>query len=170
MIVVAIIGILAAIAIPNFIMFQLRSKTSEAKTNLAAIRTAEEGFYAEFGSYVVAAGAGGNFTPNKQTWPAPAPGFDTLGWYPEGDVLFNYMIAAGGGAPFADFAASAVSDLDGDTNLAQFGYIHPVPGAANSSAAPTNCAATGVYNAATGLSDLLNAVGPCDAQSGQSVF
>ena len=38
MIVVAIIGILAAIAIPNFLQFQLRSKTGEAKTNLAAIR------------------------------------------------------------------------------------------------------------------------------------
>jgi prepilin-type N-terminal cleavage/methylation domain-containing protein len=47
MIVVEIIGILAAIAIPNFIMFQLRSKTAEAKTNLAAIRTAQEGSFAE---------------------------------------------------------------------------------------------------------------------------
>ena len=41
MIVVAIIGILAAIAIPNFLRFQLKSKTSEGKVNLAAIRTAE---------------------------------------------------------------------------------------------------------------------------------
>jgi type IV pilus assembly protein PilA len=170
MIVVAIIGILAAIAVPNFLMFQLRSKTSEAKTNLAAIRTAEEGFYAEFGSYVVAAPAGGNFTPNKQPWPVPAPGFDTLGWAPEGDVLFQYGIVSGGAAPFADFGASAISDLDGDTNLAAFGYVHPVPGAGNSSAAPTNCSATGVYNAASALPDLLNVVGPCDALSGQSVF
>ena len=37
MIVVAIIGILAAIAIPNFLKFQAKSKTSEAKTNLGAI-------------------------------------------------------------------------------------------------------------------------------------
>jgi prepilin-type N-terminal cleavage/methylation domain-containing protein len=39
MIVVAIIGILAAIAIPNFLRFQLKAKTSEGKTNIAAIRT-----------------------------------------------------------------------------------------------------------------------------------
>ena len=39
MIVVAIIGILAAIAIPNFLRFQLRSRVGEGKTNIAAIRT-----------------------------------------------------------------------------------------------------------------------------------
>ena len=52
MIVVAIIGILAAIAIPNFLRFQLKSKSSEGKVNLAAIRTAEESYLAEFGVYV----------------------------------------------------------------------------------------------------------------------
>ena len=54
MIVVAIIGILAAIAIPNFLKFQLKAKTSEGKTNLAAIRTAEESVFAEYGAYVSA--------------------------------------------------------------------------------------------------------------------
>ena len=39
MIVVAIIGILAAIAIPNFLQFQAKSKQSEAKSNLGAIFT-----------------------------------------------------------------------------------------------------------------------------------
>jgi type IV pilus assembly protein PilA len=47
MIVVAIIGILAATAIPNFLRFQLKSKSTEAKINLNAIRTIEEAFYAE---------------------------------------------------------------------------------------------------------------------------
>ncbi len=55
MIVVAIIGILAAIAIPNFLRFQLKAKSSEGKTNLAAIRTAEQSYYSEFGIYVSAA-------------------------------------------------------------------------------------------------------------------
>src|ERR1700757_1968481 len=45
MIVVAIIGILAAIAIPNFIRFQARSKQAEAKTNLKAIFTAEKSYF-----------------------------------------------------------------------------------------------------------------------------
>ena len=52
MIVVAIIGILAAIAIPNFIKFQLRSKAGEGKVNLAGIRTAEESYFAEAGTYL----------------------------------------------------------------------------------------------------------------------
>ncbi len=51
MIVVAIIGILAAIAIPNFLKFQAKSKQSEAKTNLKAIYTAETSYFGEYSSY-----------------------------------------------------------------------------------------------------------------------
>ncbi len=51
MIVVAIIGILAAIAIPNFIKFQARSKQSEAKANLKALFTAEKAYFQEKDSF-----------------------------------------------------------------------------------------------------------------------
>jgi type IV pilus assembly protein PilA len=51
MIVVAIIGILAAIAIPNFIKFQARSKQSEAKANLKSAFTAEKAYVQEKDSY-----------------------------------------------------------------------------------------------------------------------
>jgi type IV pilus assembly protein PilA len=51
MIVVAIIGILAAIAIPNFIKFQARSKQSEAKANLKAMFTAEKAYIQEKDAY-----------------------------------------------------------------------------------------------------------------------
>ena len=51
MIVVAIIGILAAIAIPNFIKFQARSKQSEAKANLKAAFTAEKAYIQEKDAY-----------------------------------------------------------------------------------------------------------------------
>jgi prepilin-type N-terminal cleavage/methylation domain-containing protein len=51
MIVVAIIGILASIAIPNFVKFSCRAKQTEAKTNLTSIFVAEEAYRAEFDTY-----------------------------------------------------------------------------------------------------------------------
>jgi prepilin-type N-terminal cleavage/methylation domain-containing protein len=47
MIVVAIIGVLAAIAIPNFLKFQCKSKTSEAKNMLKGIYTANVAYSGE---------------------------------------------------------------------------------------------------------------------------
>jgi len=52
MIVVAIIGILAAIAIPNFLKFQCKAKQSEGKTALKATYTTELAYNGEFGSYL----------------------------------------------------------------------------------------------------------------------
>ena len=51
MIVVAIIGVLSAVAIPNFKKYQAKSKTSEAKVQLAAAYTAEQAFYGDYGIY-----------------------------------------------------------------------------------------------------------------------
>ncbi|HZJ53102.1 MAG TPA: prepilin-type N-terminal cleavage/methylation domain-containing protein [Myxococcaceae bacterium] len=51
MIVVAVIGILAALAIPNFIRFQARSKQAEVKANLKALFTAERAYLQEHDTY-----------------------------------------------------------------------------------------------------------------------
>ncbi len=51
MVVVAIIGILSAIAIPNFKKYQAKSKQSEAKLQLAGIYTTETAIFAEYDSY-----------------------------------------------------------------------------------------------------------------------
>jgi type IV pilus assembly protein PilA len=64
MIVVAIIGILAAIAIPNFIKFQARSKQSEAKANLKAIFTAQKAYFQEKDKYSSLTGEAG-FSPER---------------------------------------------------------------------------------------------------------
>ena len=52
MIVVAIIGILAVIAVPNFQKFQARAKQSEAKTNLKGIYTAKVANFQAADTYV----------------------------------------------------------------------------------------------------------------------
>jgi type IV pilus assembly protein PilA len=51
MIVVAIIGVLAAIAIPNYMSYTCKAKQSEAKQALASIRTMQEAFKAENDHY-----------------------------------------------------------------------------------------------------------------------
>jgi type IV pilus assembly protein PilA len=52
MIVVAIIGILAAIAIPNFMNYQCKAKQTEAKSLLGSIRVAQEAYRAEWDKYI----------------------------------------------------------------------------------------------------------------------
>jgi prepilin-type N-terminal cleavage/methylation domain-containing protein len=64
MIVVAIIGILAAIAIPNFVKFQARSKQSEAKANTKAMFTAQKAYAAEKDKFSTLVGEMG-FAPER---------------------------------------------------------------------------------------------------------
>jgi type IV pilus assembly protein PilA len=152
MIVVAIIGILAAIAIPNFIKFQLRSKAGEAKVNLAGIRTAEESYFAEAGTYMdFPATPVAGFVPQQKTpfnplgcppgavWAAGGNGFCWIGWQPEGDVYYAYELqAATGGAASAvvavdpgagitanQFYVTAVADIDADGVQNSWGINQP---------------------------------------------
>jgi type IV pilus assembly protein PilA len=171
MIVVAIIGILAAIAIPNFVRFQLKAKTSEGKVNLAAIRTAEEAFFSEFGDYVAASVSpesdGGT---TKTTFVGVGDGFGILGWAPEGQVYFNYEVVLSSLNNKA-YTADAGADIDGNGTKQAWGYIHPVPGEASSNAtaliAGGVCPKTGILVNGT---KVFNQVLPCDPTFGQSEF
>lgn len=51
MIVVAIIGILAAIAIPNFLRYQAQARQSEARSNLAGVFVTETSYFGEQSRY-----------------------------------------------------------------------------------------------------------------------
>ena len=51
MVVVAIIGILSAVAVPNFKKYQAKSKQSEAKIQLAAVYNAEVGTQADYNTF-----------------------------------------------------------------------------------------------------------------------
>ena len=48
---IPIVGVLAMIAIPNFMKFSCKAKQSEAKTHLAGLYTAEKAFYGEYNFY-----------------------------------------------------------------------------------------------------------------------
>jgi len=51
MVVVAIIGLLSAVAVPNFKKYQAKAKMSEAKLQLSAVYTAEVAFYSDYNMY-----------------------------------------------------------------------------------------------------------------------
>lgn len=64
MIVVAIIGILASIAVPNFMKFQARARTSEVKANLKVYYTAMKAYFAEKATYDCGGACG--FSPEQK--------------------------------------------------------------------------------------------------------
>jgi len=82
MIVVAIIGILAAIAIPNFLKFQARAKQSEAKQNLGAIFTSYTSYFADNGNYPTAA----SITISGTTYNC----LSVADWSPTGRLRYTY--------------------------------------------------------------------------------
>ena len=171
-VVVAIIGLLASIAIPSFLRYQLRARSSEAPTNLAAIATAQESYYAEFGIYVSVSSPVPAIAPgtNRIPWTAGSS-FDTLGWGAEGGVQFQYRINAdGSGGGTVRFTAEARGDVDGNGAPNFWGYVKPGGGTGLSGSFPgTTCVGTGVV-AAGSSGNAFEVAGPCDSASGRTVF
>ncbi len=118
MIVVAIIGILAALAIPNFLRYQAKSKQSEAKTNLSGIYTSELSYFGEAGIY-------GTFS---------VIGFQIAGTarqlytYRDGNATLTGMTtpntqgtpAAAGAGTSLGFTSTAAGNIDSDTTPDQW--------------------------------------------------
>lgn len=111
MIVVAIIGVLAAIAIPNFVKFQCKSKQSEAKTNLKALYVAEEAYRSEYNTYAAVDEIGPNHNFDEPSDISP------IGWMPKGNpAKMNYTFSAAAATlTFTGTAAGATGgDMSGD--------------------------------------------------------
>ncbi len=132
MIVVAIIGILAAIAIPNFLTYQAKARQSEAKVNLGGIFTTATSYFAENNTFSV-------------------PTADTLGYKPAGTSRYDLyyggqnavgflitpsaggsacltnrgtfaggVVPAGSVANGVGFTAGAQANIDGDATCDEF--------------------------------------------------
>ena len=119
MIVVAIIGILAAIAIPNFLQYQMKARQTEARTNTMGIKTSMVSYAGTAGCIPSLPVAGtrpvGVPSAAKQAWGVPIPliaglcsagppvgpvvgGFDDIGFVPSGNVFYLYQVNAVAGA------------------------------------------------------------------------
>jgi len=143
MIVVAIIAILAAIAIPQYKKFQLKAKTSEAKANIDAIKTCEEAFYSEHETYLQANSSPGHPAGQqhlKIAWVDNGPAddgnttednttvnsFEEIGFEPAGRVFYDYAVATGdtvtvGADQWAqDCTIGAQADLDQDGAVGRY--------------------------------------------------
>jgi type IV pilus assembly protein PilA len=138
MIVVAIIGILAAIAIPNFLKYQLRAKFAELPTNITAAFTAQNALAQAERTIAAAFGGDGlttgryfaipaaNFMPgcvpstSKYVWTAVDMGASqAIDFVVEGATYGCYGMGAAGGIPAVPNYGTAVtiwanSDIDGD--------------------------------------------------------
>ncbi|MEO6771855.1 MAG: prepilin-type N-terminal cleavage/methylation domain-containing protein [Kofleriaceae bacterium] len=138
MIVVAIIGILSAVAIPSFLEYMKRSKTTEANLNLNKIGKASKRIKGEIGTYALEAGnmlphasgsccgdSGGSTSVNNKCTPNPDAFTSDAGWaHLEFSVdepsLYNYAYVPAGGT---GFTAYAVGDIDCDLVQATFTMI-----------------------------------------------
>jgi prepilin-type N-terminal cleavage/methylation domain-containing protein len=130
MIVVAIIGILAATAITNYRFNQFRSRRTEAMANVREIANLEKSYFAEFSIYtsVPVSQPGPPLGPHKRLWtPVADAAFGTLGFNPEGAVYFDYEVNVNlGQCPQADcFTASAYGDIDGNGLFSLIQYVQP---------------------------------------------
>ena len=133
MIVVAIIGTLASVAIPSFINYQLSAKRAEAFSNLGALAKTQKAYFAEFNVFVASAPEPGattsqSPTTTKRDTTALTAAFAQVGWTPDGNVFFDYDTVVDGffGCSCATcFTATAYGNLDDDSLMSEIVYFHP---------------------------------------------
>jgi len=147
MITVALIGVLAAIAIPNFLTYQARTRRAEAYSTLGGMATTYVGFHAESGYYpdmrfeTTAMGATKALLPDvplanlgtqKSQWTTAQSFFDLVGYQVDGNVWHVYDVTApnslvnecSGGCSNC-FTLTAHGDTDVNGVYGAVMYVHP---------------------------------------------
>ena len=126
MIVVVILGILAAVAIPAFTRYVKRSKTSEATGNISKIYQGEVSYFNQSSEQSIASFAAAPATPaatpTASKYPAQPTAFTAnSGWSAIGfsvDAPLYYQYSAS--ATRQRFNAIAIGDIDGDSVNSNF--------------------------------------------------
>lgn len=151
MMVVAILGVLATVAVPKYISYVYQSKTAEAVGFLSEIKARQEAYRADFGQYCDVSKSPTAWYPSStptdraQTWDDTSEmgkNWIQLGAVPPGrQVLFSYVTVAGNpgttpsSAGFASdlgytgndfwFVSRALGNLDNDSTYVTFeSYSH----------------------------------------------
>ena len=149
MIVVVILGILAAVAIPAFSRYVKRSKTSEAIENINGIYNGELTYYnrspelfnnpaAQFmGTTAQPSGTAGTA---KRTGTWTGTDWTAIGYASDKAMYYTYQATTGGTGSAAAATITANGNLDGDSTSATFIRTISVSGAevAGSAVAITN--------------------------------
>jgi prepilin-type N-terminal cleavage/methylation domain-containing protein len=144
MIVVAIIGILAAVAIPSFMQFTYRARSAEIPHNLSAIREQEITYYGTRVRFLpagISPLACTNGSPPASSvrcsWATfdgdgsdnDRSGFSELQFIPEGPVWAQYAVVTGcpsaTGAGDQCFTAEAQADINGNGRPQLWAYARP---------------------------------------------
>jgi type II secretion system protein G len=143
LIVVAIIGILAAIAIPNFLNAQVRSKVARTKADMRTIATGLETYAVDNNDYIIPYPRAevGSMTGNPQTWPLWEHYTDGMNqgcgeWL---TTPISYLSSI----PFDPFNTSMRDGIGVPADVSV--YYDNWPGAGNSMNYNTHCGEPGVY-------------------------
>ena len=139
MIVVAIIGVLAAIAIPQFVRYQRRAKTAEARSMLSKmysgarayfldpVHSTAESMHGIDGQFpasqsvtpaVSCCSGGERCMPNATQWETPA--WQALLFHLPDAHYYRYEFVSSGSGPSSSFTAYAYGDLDCDGKESTF--------------------------------------------------
>ena len=116
MIVVAIIGVLSALAVPRFQAFQAKAKATEARTSMAAIYTLQNAYHGDNDTYGTLAQIG--FSLNGQA------ATTTLNANPGAKIRFTYTLPQFGQQTFTASVSAAAGILGGCQSAAHTGTIN----------------------------------------------
>ena len=112
MILVALVCIVAAIGVPNFIEMQYRAQRAEVPTNIDGIRAAAVAYKSAHGRVMAEDIPRPDAFPGSRERPWKAgTRFDELGWKPEGTVRGSYTIST---ATPMEYRIKGYCDVDGD--------------------------------------------------------